>query len=819
MDKFSLDRDWKFYNGDFELPETKTHTECYMAAKAGGAIGAASPDFDKSDWETVNLPHDWAVYNEFEEKWGPSQGYKKRGKAWYSKRFRLDESDRDKQILIEFEGISSYATVYLNGSVIGRNFCGYNSFVVDATDMALYGDQVNDLVVFVDATQIEGWWYEGAGIYRHVNLYKKNKLHIAHWGVFVHPIRKTVDVWDAATDTTIENSSYENKNFRLKTYILDKEDNIVGKDEKEFSVAGGNKIEVNQSILTYSPLLWDIDAPNLYTMVSELYENDSLVDSQKNTFGFRTIAINKDNGFFLNGRHVPLYGTCNHQDHAGVGVAVPDSVNEYRIKLLKEMGSNAYRCAHGNPNPEILDYCDKYGILVWQDMMFACGMFPADEHYLNSVAEEVKDNVKRLRNHPCIALWNGNNENEISYFGWGWKDRYTSEEDRIYQSNLHKLFYDVIPEAIQAVDETRYYHPTSPVTGYNNIDYNMGDVHFWSVWKGGWLEEYTEAKNIGRFMSEYGFQSYPEMRTIRRFASEHDLRLDSEVMLSHQRARNDQTRDPNFGNNMMKMYMEKYFKVPDDFSEFVYMSQYLQAEAVKIGIEAHRRAKSYCMGTLYWQINDCWPVASWSSIDYYGNWKALHYQAKRAFAPVLINPIQQNDSLSVYLISDRLDTMEQMTLEMKVVDFDGKTLGKKIQVHSLEVPANTSKCVYRAKLDGWLTPEDCRRSFLKLILKDKSGHQVAESVHFFRKTKDLQLPPISVSYQMKQTDGKCELTLFSSMLAKDIFIETPLQGARYSDNFFDLLPGERKKVIITSPRIKKGEELPVNIKHIRETYK
>ena len=119
--------------------------------------------------------------------------------------------------------------------------------------------------------------------------------------MFVHPIRKTVDVWDAATDTTIENSSYENKNFRLKTYILDKEDNIVGKDEKEFSVAGGNKIEVNQSILTYSPLLWDIDAPNLYTMVSELYENDSLVDSQKNTFGFRTIAINKDNGFFLNG--------------------------------------------------------------------------------------------------------------------------------------------------------------------------------------------------------------------------------------------------------------------------------------------------------------------------------------------------------------------------------------------------------------------------------------------------------------------------------------------------------------------------------------
>lgn len=175
---------------------------------------------------------------------------------------------------------------------------------------------------------------------------------------------------------------------------------------------------------------------------------------------------------------------------------MPESWYEYIIKSAADVNMNMLRIWGGGiyEMDAFYEMCDKYGILVWQDMMFACGMFPADEHYLNSVAEEVKDNVKRLRNHPCIALWNGNNENEISYFGWGWKDRYTPEEDRIYQSNLHKLFYDVIPEAIQAVDETRYYHPTSPVTGYNNIDYNMGDVHFWSVWKGGWLEEYTEAK-------------------------------------------------------------------------------------------------------------------------------------------------------------------------------------------------------------------------------------------------------------------------------------------------------------------------------------
>ncbi|MCD8181097.1 MAG: DUF4982 domain-containing protein [Firmicutes bacterium] len=405
MEKFSLDRDWKFHNGDFVLSETKSHTESYMAAKAGGALGAASPDFDKSDWETVNLPHDWAVYSEFDEKQGPSQGYKKRGKAWYSKRFRLEEEDRSKQILIEFEGVSSYATVYLNGSVIGRNFCGYNSFTVDATDMALYGEQVNDLVVFVDATAIEGWWYEGAGIYRHVNLYKKNPLHIAHWGVFVHPEKKSADVWDAVTDTTVENSSYEEKAFRLKTYILDRYDNVVGKNETEFSVAGGSCAEIRQSILTYSPLLWDVDSPNLYTMVSELYENDTLADCQKNTFGFRTISVDADKGFFLNGRRVPLYGTCNHQDHAGVGVAVPDSVNEYRIKLLKEMGSNAYRCAHGNPNPEILDYCDRYGLLVMDE-----------NRNFNSSPDgikQVRDMVMRDRNHPCVVMYSLFNEEPL----------------------------------------------------------------------------------------------------------------------------------------------------------------------------------------------------------------------------------------------------------------------------------------------------------------------------------------------------------------------------------------------------------------------
>lgn len=481
---------------------------------------------------------------------------------------------------------------------------------------------------------------------------------------------------------------------------------------------------------------------------------------------------------------------------------------------MKEANMNMVRIWGGGTyeNNLFYDLADENGILVWQDFMFACTPYPSDPTFLKRVEAEAVYNIRRLRNHASLAMWCGNNEILEALKYWGFEKKFTPE---VYQGLMHgydKLFRELLPSMVKEVDSDRFYVHSSPyLANWGRPEsWGTGDSHNWGVWYGKKPFESLDT-DLPRFMSEFGFQSFPEMKTIAAFAASEDYQIESEVMNAHQKS--------SIGNSLIRTYMERDYIIPESFEDFVYVGLVLQGQGMRHGLEAHRRNRPYCMGTLYWQLNDSWPVVSWSSIDYYGNWKALHYQAKRAFAPVLINPIQQNDSLSVYLISDRLDTMEQMTLEMKVVDFDGKTLGKKIQVHSLEVPANTSKCVYRAKLDGWLTPEDCRRSFLKLILKDKSGHQVAESVHFFRKTKDLQLPPTSVSYQMKQTDGKCELTLFSSMLAKDIFIETPLQGARYSDNFFDLLPGERKKVIITSPRIKKGEELPVNIKHIRETYK
>lgn len=405
MKKLSLDRGWRFHKGDIPMPEIHTHTACYMAAKAGGAMGPASTDYDYSSWEEVDIPHDWAVSNPFEEKWGPANGYKARGKAWYSKRFRLDEEYAGKQLLIEFGGVASHCVVYLNGSVIGRNFSGYNSFVVDATDMALFGDRLNTLAVYVDATAIEGWWYEGAGIYRHVDMYISGQLHIAHRGVFVHPELLCPGTWDTKTETEVENLTDETKTITLKSKVADDEGVIFGQAQTSAEIEPGEQIKLIQSLLSYGVKLWDVDEPNMYTIISSLYEGDTLIEERKTRFGYRTISIDKDKGFFLNGRHLKLYGTCCHQDHAGVGVAVPDSIQDYRIRLLKEMGSNAYRCAHGNPAPEILDACDKYGLLVMDE-----------NRSFNSSSDglkQIRDMVTRDRNHPSVVMYSIFNEEPL----------------------------------------------------------------------------------------------------------------------------------------------------------------------------------------------------------------------------------------------------------------------------------------------------------------------------------------------------------------------------------------------------------------------
>ena len=227
-------------------------------------------------------------------------------------------------------------------------------------------------------------------------------------------------------------------------------------------------------------------------------------------------------------------------------------------------------------------------------MMFACAMYPGTDEFAANVRQEVIDNVVRLRNHPCIALYCGNNENEAGWFQWGWKQKYEDAVQKKFEQSAEKLFYEVIPSALHQADSTRYYHPTSPIAGIRNTPYGEGDIHYWGVWHGKEPFE-TFTTNIARFVSEYGFQSYPELSTISEYANPEERELHSEVMLSHQRCMADARHDKEYGNRLIQTYMERWYHAPKDFDSYVYVSQVLQAEGVKVAMEAHRRAMPYCV--------------------------------------------------------------------------------------------------------------------------------------------------------------------------------------------------------------------------------
>lgn len=402
---YCLNRGWKFIEKDFSvLPASRNHDDIYGFSKGGAMKGPADTSFDDSNWEVVELPHDWVTKKDFTESGSPNQGYKERGIGWYRLRFGLDEEDKEKQILLEFEGMSADAEIYVNGMLLKRSYSGYNSFCVDMTDMANFGVVPNTLAIRIDASAWEGWWYEGAGIYRNVWLMKKAPVHIGYHGIFLKPQKQSETVWKLAIETELENSFEHKKDVQLIHKIYSKEGIEVASCKEEVQVLDYEHKTVVSEMEVINPDIWDIEHPHLYEVVSEIVYDNRVQDYQKNKTGFRTIALKADTGFWLNGRNIKLKGFCNHQDHAGVGVAVSYNLQEFRVKKLKELGANAYRCAH-NPDPAILEICDREGLLVMEENR----TFNSAKNILS----EVKEIVKNARNHPSVVLYSVFNEEPL----------------------------------------------------------------------------------------------------------------------------------------------------------------------------------------------------------------------------------------------------------------------------------------------------------------------------------------------------------------------------------------------------------------------
>jgi beta-galactosidase len=370
----------------------------------------SSASFNPSDWKEVNIPHDWAVEGTFvhDNSLGSQpagNGYLPVGIGFYRKEFEIPEADKGKKISIEFDGIFRNSTVWVNGHLLGTHQSGYTPSNYDLTDVLRYGNEGrNVILVKVDATQPEGWWYEGCGIYRHVWLIKTDKLHVTRFGTYI----TTPWVSDAEATvnikTTLKNEYKTAKNIILISKIVDKTGVVLDTKTSTQSISPFDQTEISQKGAIIKPLLWSPETPNLYKVLTEVSENGNIIDTYETTFGVRTVEINR-NGVFLNGKLYPVKGTCNHQDFAGIGVALPDKINEYKIKLLKETGSNGYRCSHHPPTPELLDICDRLGMLVLDE-----------NRHLSSSEENLKDwetILYRDRNHPSIFMWSMENEEAI----------------------------------------------------------------------------------------------------------------------------------------------------------------------------------------------------------------------------------------------------------------------------------------------------------------------------------------------------------------------------------------------------------------------
>ena len=388
-----------------------------------------------------------------------------------------------------------------------------------------------------------------------------------------------------------------------------------------------------------------------------LKQGDITLDVDHRKVGVRTIEVinetDKDgvsfyfkvNGhpvFMKGANYIPDDAFPHRVDHGRLQQTFKNAVNA-NMNMLRVWGGGIYQ------DDSFYDLADENGILIWQDFMFACTLYPGDDAFLLNVENEARANIKRLRNHPCIAMWCGNNEVEMAISDWQWPEKfdYSTSLQAQLQKDYDRLFRQLLPELVNELDPQRFYLSSSPMGFWEHEEQDgHGNHHFWGVWHG--EQPFSEyQKRIPRFMSEFGFQSFPLIQSMNKYVPEQEQKLDSAVMTVHQK-------HPR-GNGLIRKYMLDEYREPKDFASLLYLSQVQQARGLKLAFDAHRRSKPYCMGTLYWQFNDCWPVASWSGIDYYGRWKALHYQAKASFKPVIPLIEELTNELNIYVLNDTLE--------------------------------------------------------------------------------------------------------------------------------------------------------------------
>ena len=724
---------------------------------------------------------------------------------------------------LRFEGLDTYASVYVNDIRVLQSNNMHRTYTVDIKEHLLKG--TNTLRILLESPIKKGVELYDALDYtipvsandqaetgevtggKRVNVFTRKAAY--HYGWDWGPRLVTSGIWRPVTLVSWDD-------FRITDMVLNQELNgdvarILAHLEIESSIENANallqlkldddviastkvrlskgKQDFNIPIKIDRPELWwpnGLGKQHLYYIQVKLQRKE-VISTVNQFIGIREIeliadsALSQPNFYFkVNGKPTFAKGVnyipqdiflprVSHKDYERILQAAADA----NMNMIRVWGGGVYE------DDRFYELCDSLGLMVWQDFMFACAMYPGDAEFLENVKQEAIDNVKRLQKHPSMALWCGNNEVLAAWKRWGWEQTAINEQSPEIANKIWRhydtLFHNILPEVVSEYHRGIDYWASSPSASEGlPEEYTHGDTHYWGVW---WGKEPFDNFNtkISSFMSEYGFQSFPIYESFEKFAEKRDRDMYSEVMKAHQRS--------SIGNATIEEYMKRSQRKPIGFEELLYMSQLLQADGIQSGIEAHRRNKDRCYGSLYWQLNDCWPGASWSSIDYYGKWKALHYKVKEAFAPVIVSHEFVDGDLLISVVSDRLSKFDGELL-VTLSEFEGiERILNWNQVVNLE-PNSTQK-VLRIPAIELPKGKDQKYTYLQVKLYERT-HLAAQKNIYFLPFKDLVLPRPELSIELaNQTKDKLYLTVKSKNFAKGVHI-TSNSPHNFSENFFDM---------------------------------
>ena len=732
----------------------------------------------------------------------------------FESEFVVDDEMYNKEYLeLNFFGLDTICRIIVNGSIIADVQNMHRKYTYSIKNIAIKGENKIRLEFsspteyFKKMNNKHFLYTNGDTIPGAAHLRKALYMSGWDWG----PTLPDMGIFRKVSIDAYDNDKIENIFVKQKheenSVILDIE--VETKHHKEtdvFVLIDGKEIKLNNkkgTVVIDNPKLWWVrgygEQP-LYEITARLEEHGNIIDEKNQKIGLRTLTVSTEPDktgsefcFVINGVKIFAMG-ANYIPQDNLLSRISPERTENLIKTAIDANFNCLRIWGGGyyPEDEFFDICDKYGIMVWQDFMIACANVWLNKKMKEEFIEEATYNLKRLRHHASLVLLCGNNEMEEGVSCWG-----TVGDSQLVKEDYIELYERIFPELCEEYAPETFYWPASPSSGGGFDDPTCdtrGDVHFWKVWHGG--VPFTEYRNHKfRFCSEYGFESYPSMKTIKSFCKKEDMNCFSRVMENHQKCK--------AGNNKILMYLADNYLYPNSFETLVYASQILQADAIKYGVEHFRRNRGYCMGSIYWQFNDCWPVASWSSVDSFGRYKALHYAAKKFYAPVEMGLFLEENRLTVNVSNE---TMNGFTGEIRIYQSDSKFNVKKKYVKKINVDALKSSDVFSVEVEY----ENKYNEFIYADIYDEKGNFIMRQTELFVPAKHFEWLKPDVKVNVSDCEDGVMLKVRSNVFAKGVYIDFDGYDCILSDNFFDLTNENVYEIKIVTDY--KAEELKKTMK-------